>query len=142
MHLIESLWLLSFKHSKVLVKMTDKMPLLLAQRKKIRDFPSREDWCTVAADGLVFFTDGYLCKGRAGAGFFCYFECQGVICLRLSCYLLSIRSICYFGVFGIFSTEQYQSALIVGLLYWPLKRMPCLSELYYSAEILFGTGFF
>jgi hypothetical protein len=35
------------------------------------------------------------------------------------------------------STEQYQSALIVGLLCWPLNRMPCFPELYYSAEILF-----
>jgi hypothetical protein len=32
------------------------------------------------------------------------------------------------------STEQYQSALIVGLLCWPLNRMPCLPELYYSAD--------
>jgi hypothetical protein len=35
------------------------------------------------------------------------------------------------------STEQYQSALIVGLLSWPLNRMPCLPKLYYSAEYLF-----
>jgi hypothetical protein len=35
------------------------------------------------------------------------------------------------------STEQYQSALIVGMLCWPLNRMPCLPELYYSEEILF-----
>jgi hypothetical protein len=35
------------------------------------------------------------------------------------------------------STEQYQSALIVGLLCWPLNCMPCLPELYYSARILF-----
>jgi hypothetical protein len=35
------------------------------------------------------------------------------------------------------STEQYQSALIVGLLCWPLNCMPCLPELYYSTEILF-----
>jgi hypothetical protein len=35
------------------------------------------------------------------------------------------------------STEQYQSDLIIRLLCWPLIRMPCLSELYYSAEILF-----
>jgi hypothetical protein len=36
-----------------------------------------------------------------------------------------------------FSTEQYQSALRVGLLYWPLNCMPFLLDLYYSAEILF-----
>jgi hypothetical protein len=35
------------------------------------------------------------------------------------------------------STEQYQSALIEGLLCSPLHRMPCLPELYYSAKILF-----
>jgi hypothetical protein len=35
------------------------------------------------------------------------------------------------------STEQYQSALIVGLFCWPLNRMPCILELYYSAQILF-----
>jgi hypothetical protein len=35
------------------------------------------------------------------------------------------------------STEQYQSALIVGLLCWPFTRMPCLPELYYRADILF-----
>jgi hypothetical protein len=33
------------------------------------------------------------------------------------------------------STEQYQTALIVELLCWPLNRMPCLPVLYYSAEI-------
>jgi hypothetical protein len=50
MHLIESLLLPSIEHLKVLVKMTDKMPLLLAQRKKICDFLSREDWCTECVD--------------------------------------------------------------------------------------------
>jgi hypothetical protein len=35
------------------------------------------------------------------------------------------------------STEQYKSALIVGRLCWPLNRMPCLPELYYSAGIRF-----
>jgi hypothetical protein len=35
------------------------------------------------------------------------------------------------------STEQYQSTVIVGLLCWPLNRMPCLLELYYSAGIRF-----
>jgi hypothetical protein len=37
----------------------------------------------------------------------------------------------------ILSTEQYQSALIVGLLCWPSNRMPCLPELHYSAGICF-----
>jgi hypothetical protein len=35
------------------------------------------------------------------------------------------------------STEQYLSVLILGLLCWPLNRMLCLPELYYSTEILF-----
>jgi hypothetical protein len=39
------------------------------------DFPTRGDWSTkyvdlVAPDGLVFFTEGSICKGRAGAGVF------------------------------------------------------------------------
>jgi hypothetical protein len=43
------------------------------ERKFSVDFPTREDWSTecvelVAPDGLVFFTDGSLCEGRAGAG--------------------------------------------------------------------------
>jgi hypothetical protein len=41
-------------------------------RKFSLDFPTKEDWSTecvdlVALDGLVFFTDGSLCEGRAGA---------------------------------------------------------------------------
>jgi hypothetical protein len=39
------------------------------------------------------------------------------------------------------STERYQSALIEELLCWPLNCMPCLPELYYSAEILFRNWF-
>jgi hypothetical protein len=66
--------------------MIDEMLLLLAPRDKFMtlniysrkfsvDFPTREDWSTecvdlVAPDGLVFFTDGSLCEGRAGAGVF------------------------------------------------------------------------
>jgi hypothetical protein len=73
----------NFGHSEVLNKMTE-MLLLLAPRDQFVtlnifdmkfsvDFPAaREDWSTecvdfVAPDGLVFFTDGSLCKGRAGA---------------------------------------------------------------------------
>jgi hypothetical protein len=39
------------------------------------------------------------------------------------------------------STKRYQYALIVGLLLWPLNCMPCLPELYYSAEIFFRNWF-
>jgi ribonuclease HI len=61
----------SFGHTEVLIKMT----LLLAPRKFSVDFPTREDWSTkcvdlVAPDGLVFFTEGSLWEGRAGAGVF------------------------------------------------------------------------
>jgi hypothetical protein len=79
-------YVLNFGHSEVLIKMTDEMPLLLAQRDKFVtfdifgrkffvDFPTREDWSTecvdfYAPDGLVFFTDRSLCEGRAGAGIF------------------------------------------------------------------------
>jgi hypothetical protein len=71
---------------KVLIKMTDEMPLLLALRDKFValnifgtkffvDFLTREDWsteciCLVAPDGLVFFTDKSLYGGRASAGVF------------------------------------------------------------------------
>jgi hypothetical protein len=76
----------NFGHSEVLIKITEKKPLLLTPRDKfvtlnifVRkffvDFPTREDWSTecvdlAALDGLVFFTDGSLCKGRAGADVF------------------------------------------------------------------------
>jgi hypothetical protein len=107
----------NFGHSEVLIKMTDEMPLLLAQRDKFVnlniigrkfsvDLSTREDYSTecvdlVALNGLVSFTNGSLCKGRAGASVFSDCECQGIICLRLSCYGLSIRSLWYFGVFGV-----------------------------------------
>jgi hypothetical protein len=66
-----------------------------------------------------------------------HFECQGIICLRLSCYSLSI----YIAFQRAWSTEQYQSALLVGLFCWPLNRIPCLPELYYSVEIPFRNWF-
>jgi hypothetical protein len=60
--------------------MTDETPLLLASRDKFvtlnifaRKFSV--DWYTDcvdmgAPDGLIFFTDGCLCRARAGAGVF------------------------------------------------------------------------
>jgi hypothetical protein len=71
----------NFGHSKVLIK----TELLLAQkdqfvpfnifRKFSFDFPSREGWSTgcvdlVAPDQIIFFTDGSLCRSRAGDGVF------------------------------------------------------------------------
>jgi hypothetical protein len=102
----------NFGHLEVLIKITDEMRLLLAPRDKFVtlnifgrklsvDFPARENRSTKCAD-LVFFTGGSLCEGRAGAGVFSdILNVQGIICLRLSRYSLSIRSICYFGVLGI-----------------------------------------
>jgi hypothetical protein len=96
----------NFGHSEVLIKITDEMPLLLAPRDKFVtlnifgrkfsvDFPARENRSTKCVD-LVFFTGGSFCEGRAGAGVFSdILNVQGIICLRLSCYSLSIRSICY-----------------------------------------------
>jgi hypothetical protein len=67
-----------------LIKITDELLLLLAPRDKFVtlnifgrkfsvDFPTKEGWSTECVDlvkphGLVFFTDGSLCEGRAGAG--------------------------------------------------------------------------
>jgi hypothetical protein len=66
--------------------MTDETPLLLAPRDKFVtfniserkfsvDFPTKEDWSSecvdlIAPDGLVFFTDGSLCKERADSSIF------------------------------------------------------------------------
>jgi hypothetical protein len=56
---------LNFGHSVILIRIT----------KLSVNFPTREDWSTecvdlVAPDGLVFFTYGSLCRGRAGASVF------------------------------------------------------------------------
>jgi hypothetical protein len=40
------------------------------------------------------------------------------------------------------SIKQYQTVLIVELLFWPLNRMLCLPELYYSVEIIFRNWFY
>jgi hypothetical protein len=120
--------------------MTDKMPLLLAPMDKFVNhniFGRREDWskeCVdlVASDGLVFFTDGSLCGSRAGAGVL------SDILNIMESYALGPKYMLFWRVRNIafqraLSTEQYQSALIVGLLCWPLNRMPLPAELYYSA---------
>jgi hypothetical protein len=49
--------------------------LNMFSRKFSVDFPTREDWSTecvdlVAPDGIIFFTNGFLCEGRSGAGVF------------------------------------------------------------------------
>jgi hypothetical protein len=78
--------------------MTDEKPLLLAPRDKFVtlnifgrkfsvDFPTREDWSTkcvdlVAPDELVFFTDGSLCGGRAGAGVFSAFISHAIMACK------------------------------------------------------------
>jgi hypothetical protein len=86
--LLKNEWshVLNFGHSEVLIRMTDETLILLALRDKFLtlnifdikfsvELPTREDWSTdcgylVAPDGLVFFTDESLCRGRAAAGVF------------------------------------------------------------------------
>jgi hypothetical protein len=126
----------NFGYSEVLFKMTDVIPLLLApkdksltlnifNRKFSVDFPTREDWSTkcvdlVAPNGLVFFTDGSFCEGRAGG---CVFS--DVLNVRES-YAMGSHAIRSFSPKNILfcrvgsiafrralSTEQYQSALMV-----------------------------
>jgi hypothetical protein len=107
----------------VLIRMTDETPLLLAPRDKFVtlnifdrkfsvNFPTTEDWSTkcvdlVVPDGLVFFSDGSLCGGRADSSVF------SDILLSLLCYSLSIQSVCVFDVFGILHFgEHYQQSNI------------------------------
>jgi hypothetical protein len=108
----------NFGHSEVLIKMTDEMPLLLAPRDKFVtlnifgrkysvDFPTREDWSTecvdlVAPDGLVFFTDGSFCKGRAGAGVF-----SDILNVRESYALSSHATVFQSEVYGILACSEY-----------------------------------
>jgi hypothetical protein len=93
--------------------------------------------CLIALDGLVIFTDGSLCEDKAGAGVFSSYHMPSALMLRS----FNPKYMLFWRAQNIpfrraFSTEQYQSALVLGLLYWPLNRMPCLPKLYYSAEIL------
>jgi hypothetical protein len=140
--------------------MIDVLPLLLAPRDKFVtlnifgrkfsvDFLAREDWSTecvdlIAPDELLFITDRSLCEGRAGA----------ILNVRESYALGSNATVFQSKVYAFLpyseyyiifrralSTDQYQSALIVGLLSWLLNHMPCLPELYYSVEILFRNWF-
>jgi hypothetical protein len=150
----------NFGYSEVLIKMTDKMPLLLAPRNKFVtfnifgrkfsvDFPTREDWSSecvdlVAPDGLVFLTDGSLCEGRADAGVF-----FGILNVRESYALGSHATDFQSKVFAILACSEY--CILKGIvsravsicsysrlpLCWPSNRMPCLAELYYSAGIRF-----
>jgi hypothetical protein len=76
-----------FGHSGVFEKMTDEWPSLLAPGDKIvpiiafgRGFlvelPPRSSWLSqetseiLPSDGVIFYTPGSLCEGRAGAGVF------------------------------------------------------------------------
>jgi hypothetical protein len=76
-----------FGHSEVFPKMTDEWPSFLAPGDKIVhiiafgrwflvELPSRSTWLSqetsemLPSYGVIFYTDGTLCEGRAGAGVF------------------------------------------------------------------------
>jgi hypothetical protein len=122
------LMLPNFEHSEVLIRMTDKMLLLLASRDKFVtlnifdrifsvDFPTREDWSTecvdmVAPDGLVFFTDGSLCGGRAGAGVF-----SDILNVWESYALGSHATVFQSKVYAILACSEYSAFVHPGLEY-------------------------
>jgi hypothetical protein len=76
-------------------------------RKFSVDFPTREDWSTkcvdlVAPDGLVFFTDGSFCEGRAGADIF-----SDILNVRKSYALGSHATIFQSKVYAILACARY-----------------------------------
>jgi ribonuclease HI len=107
-----------FGNSEAFIKMTDEMPLLLAPRDKIVtlnifgrkfsvDFTTSEDWSTervdlVAPDGLVSFTDGSLCKGKAGASIF-----SDILNVRESYALGSHATVFQSEVYAILACSEY-----------------------------------
>jgi hypothetical protein len=103
----------------------------------------------VPPDELVFFADGYLCVGRAGVGVDIFSgNVRESYATRSYATVFEEhpKNMLFWRVQNIafrraLSTEQYKSALIVGLLYWSLNRMPSLPELCYSAKILYKNWF-
>jgi hypothetical protein len=68
---------------------------------------TKEDWSTecvdlVALDGLVFFTDGSLCEGRAGAGVF-----SDILNVRKSYALDSHATVLQYEVYAILACSEY-----------------------------------
>jgi hypothetical protein len=132
----------NFGHSEVLIRMTDKTPLLLDLKEKFVTlniysigknsvhFPTREGYSAecvdlVAPDGLIFFTDGFICGCRAGRrrNFRESYALDSMLQSFNQKYMLfwRVQNIAFRRVL---LTEQYQSALIVGLLFWPLALKP------------------
>jgi hypothetical protein len=148
----------NFGHSEVLNRMTDETPLLLAPKDKFVTLNIFDTvFCRFAYKrGLVYGMCWYGCtrwtrflywwislRGQSWCRrILWHFECQGIICLMLSCYSLSIRSIRFLAcseyciLEGIVNREismcsDSRTALLA------LNRMMCLPVLYHSAEILF-----
>jgi hypothetical protein len=155
----------NFGDSEVLIRMTDETPLLLAPRDKFVtfnifgrkfsvDFPTREDWSTecfalVAPVALVFFIDGSLCEGIAGAGVF-----SEILNVRESYGLGSHARVFHFEVYATLACSEYcilegivNRAVSIcsdsrGALLALKSYVSCLSELYYSAGICFRNWFY
>jgi hypothetical protein len=97
----------------------------------------------VAPEEVVFFTDGSLCEGRAGAGVF-----SDILNVTESYTLGSHATVFQSEVHAILACSEY--CILEGIVnravsicfdiraaLLALSRMPCLPEFYYSAEILF-----